>query len=531
MSFELAILSLFAVATAVALFARRFRVPYTVALVVSGLALGSARMFTPPHLTRELLYAVFLPGLVFEAAFHLEFRKFWQNKLAIHALAVPGVIAAIAITAALLTPAANALHFVEGFGLRHGLVFAAMIAATDPIAVVGLFKSLGVPRRLAVLLEGESLLNDGTGVVLFTLIFEAVSGAHFTASQASLEFLRVVGGGALIGAAVGFTASRLTALIEDPMVEITLTTLAAYGSFLMAERVHFSGVIATVAAGMLCGNYGARVGMSPSTRVAVESFWEYVAFALNSVVFLLLGFEVRVPALVAAWKPILVAYVAVTLGRAIVVAIVAAALSRTRERIPWTWGAVLGWGGLRGALSMVLALALPQSFPHRELIVTMTFGVVVLSILIQGLTMGPLLKRLGLAGLGAERAAHERHRGALLAAKAALQALAALEREGATHPDILASLRERYTGRVAEAEGALREIHARDAAWRGEEQRGVERQLLVVEKDAILRAARAGVIEHEASDALLRDIDARIFAREEEGDLADAPADHEGASR
>ena len=172
MHFDSAFVMLFAVATAVALVARWIKVPYTVALVVAGLVLGSARVIDPPHLTKELLYAVFLPGLVFEAAFHLDAQKFWQNKLAIHALAIPGVAAAIGLTAILLQPVASALHFVDGFGMRHALVFAALIAATDPIAVVALFKSLGAPKRLTVLVEGESLLNDGTAVVFFTLIRE-----------------------------------------------------------------------------------------------------------------------------------------------------------------------------------------------------------------------------------------------------------------------------------------------------------------------------------------------------------------------
>ncbi len=181
MNFELALLVLFAVATFVAMIARWLRVPYTVALVVAGLVLGATHVFVPPHIKKELLYAVFLPGLVFEAAFHLDAKRFWQNKLAITGLAFPGVLVAIGLTAGLLTPFADALHLAEGFSFRHALVFAAMIVATDPIAVVGLFKSLGAPKRLATIVEGESLVNDGTGVVIFTLVLAAVSGGHVTA--------------------------------------------------------------------------------------------------------------------------------------------------------------------------------------------------------------------------------------------------------------------------------------------------------------------------------------------------------------
>lgn len=516
MGHELIFVALFLVATAVALVARALRAPYTVALVVTGLALGATRALSPPHLTRELLYAVFLPGLVFEAAFHLNFRKFWSNKLAIHALAVPGLVAAISLTALILVPAANTLHLVERFTFAQGLVFAALLAATDPIAVVGLFKSLGAPRRLVVLVEGESLLNDGTAVVVFSLVLALVTGERLTAAEVGTTFVRTVGGGLLVGAAVGYATSKATQRIEDAMIEITLTTIAAYGSFALAERMHLSGVIATVVAGMLCGNYGARTGMSPSTRLAVESFWEYVAFALNSVVFLLIGFEVRVGSLLHAWKPVLAAFVAVTLARGVVVALVGLALRRTRERFPASWAAVLTWGGLRGGLSMVLALALPPSLPHRELIVTMTFGVVVLSILGQGLTMAPLLRRLGLVAAGTDRVRYEVARGEQRATRAALAALDEATGRGGLSESVRAEMRDEYQRRLAASDEHLREMHLADDALRREERHALARQLLLVEKDAAQRAHRDGAIGAEASEELLRDVDARLVALEDE---------------
>jgi CPA1 family monovalent cation:H+ antiporter len=529
MHFEIVFVLLFAVATGVALLARWIKVPYTVALVVTGLVLGTVHAFDPPHLTKELLYAVFLPGLLFEASFHLEFRRFWQNKIAIHALAIPGVAVAIGITAALLTPAANALHFVEGFTFMHGLVFAALIAATDPIAVVALFKSLGAPKRLAVLVEGESLLNDGTAVVLYTLILGLVSGRELSAGAAVLDFVKVVGMGMLIGTAIGFAVSKVIQRVDDPMIEITLTTIAAYGSFVAAEQLHFSGVIATVVAGMLCGNYAARTGMSPSTRIAVESFWEYIAFALNSVVFLLIGFEVRIDALLASWRAILVAYVAVMLARAAVIYVVSALISRTSERIPWSWNAVLTWGGLRGGLSMVLVLALPAGFPHRDLLVTMTFGVVLLSILIQGLSMGPLLRRLGLVGAREERREYEVHRGQARAARAVLAELEQMEKEGNVRSEIVAELRTEYRGQVNAAEERIEGLHLRAAELLEEEKQAARRHALVVEKDAILEAYNKGFLGHEALEKLLEDVNARLFKLDDDHEPS-APAKPEPAS-
>jgi CPA1 family monovalent cation:H+ antiporter len=223
---------LFIVATAVAIAARRFRLPYTVALVLAGVALGMVRLFESPDLTRELLYAVFLPGLLFEAAFHLDFHDFWRDRTAIALLAVPGVAAAVALTAAILEPMIHVLGMAQGFGWQHAVLFGALIAATDPIAVVGMFKSLGAPRRLGVLLEGESLLNDGTAIVLLSLVLDVASGARLSASSLMIEFVRIVGGGLGVGVLIGLGVSQIIRQIDDPMIEITLTTVAAYGSFL-----------------------------------------------------------------------------------------------------------------------------------------------------------------------------------------------------------------------------------------------------------------------------------------------------------
>jgi CPA1 family monovalent cation:H+ antiporter len=390
------VILLFGLAAGVALLARSLRVPYTTALVVAGLVLGPTHVLPALHLTKELLYAVFLPGLLFEAAFHLDARQFWLQKFAIASLALPGVVIAIAVTAPALVLTSQAVSFGPVFAWPAALVFAALIAATDPIAVVALFKSLGAPRRLGVIVEGESLVNDGTSVVFYTIAIGVASGAEVGISGAAVDFVRVVGLGVLLGATIGFLLSLLTARVDDPLIEITFTTIAAYGSFILAEQFHASGVLATVAAGMVIGSYGAPRGMSQTTRIAVQSFWEYVAFALNSIVFLLIGFQVSVGRLLTSWEPIAVAYVVVMAARAIVVFLVLASLRRTSERIPWSWGAVLTWGGLRGALSMVLALALADDFPQRSLVVTVTFGVVLLSILANGLTVGPLLRRLGL---------------------------------------------------------------------------------------------------------------------------------------
>lgn len=530
MNQEIVFIGLFAVASMVAVAARRLKVPYTVALVVAGLLLGTAHGFQPPHLTQELLFAIFLPGLLFEAAFHLDFRKFWNNKLTIHALAMPGLMAAIALTALLLTPVASGLDLVHDFTLIHGLVFASLIAATDPIAVVGLFKSLGAPKRLAVLVEGESLLNDGTAVVIFGMLLAVAGGAEFSAANAASNFVAVVGMGILIGAGIGYAVSKAIQRVDDAMVEITLTTVAAYGSFALAEQFHYSGVIATVVAGMLCGNYGASTGMSPSTRVAVESFWEYLAFALNSFVFLLLGLEVELASLLRYWQVIILGFLAVTLGRAVVIFLVSGLLRFTRERVPWSWSLVLTWGGLRGALSMVLVLSLPQAFPHRELLVNMTFGVVLISIICQGLSMGPLLRKLKIVSPSHDRHEYETRRGALLAATAGLESLNGMLQSGQVRRASVEPLLASYRERVTQAEAAVAELHLAKEALREEELEAARRHGLLVERNELNRALQRGLLSEEAFERLARDVDAQLFELEMGSHWAESHAKAEGAS-
>jgi monovalent cation:H+ antiporter, CPA1 family len=510
---ETTFILLFVVATGVAVAARRMRLPYTVALVLAGLVLGGLKLFPAPYLTKNLLFSVFLPGLIFEAAFHIDSRELRNNWITILSLAVPGVIASMALITVVLTPVIGALHLAPGFDFRDALVFGGLISATDPVAVVGLFRTLGAPRRLTLLLDAESLLNDGTAIVLFTLALSVSDVTDVRAGALVLQALSIVGGGVLVGTLIGVASALLTRKIDDPMIEITLTTIAAYGSFVAAESLHSSGVIATVVAGMLCGNLG-RTGMSPSTRVAAETFWEYVVFALNSIVFLLIGLEVRLPTLLSDWLPILVAYLVVTGGRGLVILVGRAVLGLTRERFPWRWSLVLTWGGLRGALPMVLALSLPASFAFREFLISMTFGVAVLSILVHGLTMSGLLRWLGIVNDPADRIAYEIRSGRLQAAAAALAELERLWRMRSAPPEVFQSLRDQYRHGVESAEQELRkQAESGEQASRREQYR-LRRRLLLVERDRVKQAFNEGALGRESEQRLLADIDARVLRLE-----------------
>jgi CPA1 family monovalent cation:H+ antiporter len=387
------IILLLLVASAVALAARRLRVPYTVALVVAGLLLSASPLLNPPALTKELLFAVFLPGLLFEAAFHLDAEEFWRNRLTIFSLALPAVVLATLLTAGALVLTLR----VIGLSLAWGpaFVFATLIAATDPIAVVALVRTLGAPVRLGVLIEGESLLNDGTAAVSFTVAVGFVLGSQPATVSLASDFVYGIGAAVVIGAAAGLATRRLLAWLDDVMLMITMTTTAAYGSFLLADTLGASGVIAAVTAGLLSGSSASQRAISPPARTALQSFWQYIAFALNSLVFLLIGFQARLGQLIHAWKSILVAYIVVTVAR-VVVTYTVVGLMPKGERLPRGWTAVLAWSGLRGALSMVLALSLAAAMPQRDMIIDMTIGVVVLSILVQGMTVSPLMRLLRL---------------------------------------------------------------------------------------------------------------------------------------
>jgi CPA1 family monovalent cation:H+ antiporter len=369
--------------------------PYAIGLIIAGLALSNVTSFSGPQLTKDLLFLVVLPGLLFEGAFKLDFAEFWRARYSILTLAVPGLVVSTLLTALLLWFAVNDLQpgsatFVEA------LAFGALISATDPISVLSLFRSLGVDNKLCVLVEGESLFNDGTAVVIYTLVLGVAAGSDTSWMHIAWEFVRVTGLATLLGALIGIGAALVTRRIDDPTIELTVTLLCAYGAFIVAELMGVSGVIACVWAGLVTGTWGAK-WMSASTQATVDSFWSYTAFLLNSFVFLLIGTEIHLSTLVHYLPDILIGWAAINVSRAAIVYVKYLVMrAGGSQTFPLSWTALLTWGGLRGGLSMVLALALPRSFVHRELILHTTYGVVLLTLLVQGLTMKPLVRALGL---------------------------------------------------------------------------------------------------------------------------------------
>ncbi|MGA8618529.1 MAG: cation:proton antiporter [Candidatus Sulfotelmatobacter sp.] len=387
-------------ASAIAILAKRLRAPYTVALVAGGLMLSALRLprlspldpgQRPDWLTPDVILIVFLPALVFEGGMKLNVRDLLRNSAPLLLLANLGVLLAALVTGYLV-------HWTTGLPVQIALLFGAIISATDPISVLAIFKDLRMDKRLSLIVEGESLLNDGTAAALFQILLAGIISGHLGVSKGVGQFLFAVLGGVVLGSFLGYAGSRLTRTIDDPEVQITLTAVVAYSSYLLAYQLHLSGIIATASAGLIVGNLGTK-NCCAQTKTALESFWAYVAFIMNALVFLLIGLEIHVDELLRSWRPVLLAVGAVLVGRALSVYLLVPVSNALTEKIPLVWQHVIVWGGLRGALALALALSLDSTFPDRARVLDLTFGVVAFSILVQGLTIKPLLKRLRLANV------------------------------------------------------------------------------------------------------------------------------------
>jgi CPA1 family monovalent cation:H+ antiporter len=495
----------------VAIVVRRLKVPYTVALVIVGLLI-TFQQSVEINLTPELILALFVPPLVFEAAFHIDFNRLRDSLIPILVLAIPGVLVTTLIVGGIVAVGVKV-------PLTTALVFGALISATDPVAVVALFRALGVPRKLAVLVEGESLFNDGTAIVVFNLMLAAAAAATvngesqalngFDLSRAVVDFLIVSMGGVAVGSLLGWLIARLIGRLDDYLIETTLTTVLAFGAYLIAERLHFSGVLAVVAAGLVNGNLGPR-GMSPTTRIVLFNFWEYLAFVTNSLVFLLIGLQVNIPQIVANIGPIAVAVVAVLVSRAVVVYGMTWLVNLRGRRVTTAYQHVQFWGGLRGAISLALVLSLPATLADRELLKVMAFGVVLFTLVGQGTTMQFLLKKLGLAQRTTETLEFDRRHGRLMAARAARQRLEQLHREGSISDPTWEQLVREMDDHVQEHLEQQRELLNEYPALRAEELEDARREGLRTQRAALAALQRDGVISERAYEQLISEVDAEL---------------------
>jgi CPA1 family monovalent cation:H+ antiporter len=387
------LVALLGAAVAVALVSRRSALPYTVALVLFGLALS---IIGPPvelPVDPELLLAIVLPGLVFEAAFRTDVVAVRRSASGIFLLAIPGVVI-VATIVALVLSATTTLSFTEAF------LVGSMVAATDPAAVLAIFRHLRVPTRLVTLVEMESLVNDGTGIVLFALALGMLEGSSSLGGSV-VAFVVSIVGSAVLGSVVGGIAARIVRGVDEHLTELTITVVLAYGTYLAADALGLSGVIATLLA---AGTFGSRArgGLTARAIDTIDAVWEFAAFLLTAAVFLIVGLAIAPATLALAAVPIVWGVVAILIARAVVVyglvGLSSALLGRsgrTDLAVPGPWLHVLFWAGLRGAVSVALALSIPTDLPNRELIQGITFGIVLFTLVVQGSTAGLVVERSG----------------------------------------------------------------------------------------------------------------------------------------
>ncbi|HEX9204050.1 MAG TPA: sodium:proton antiporter, partial [Vicinamibacteria bacterium] len=463
------VLQLLLVAGAVGLVAERLQVHYNIALVLAGVVVGSLHWLPPAQLDPEIVIHVFLPILLFEAAISTDLRRLRENLTPVLLLAVPGILLAVAVIGLVMR---------EGLGLAWplALLLGSILAATDTIAVIATVRKVRAPARLTTILENDSLFNDGTALVAFSTILAFMGPGRVDPAKVGVELVWVVGAGLLVGVALGFLASQLARRTEDHLFEIMVTVIVTYGSWLLAGRIGASPVLAVVAAGITFGTAG-WPGLTPTGRVAIRSAWEVAAFGVNSLVFLLIGLEVDFPALVTA---------APAVGWGLL-----APLSAGIQRVPLAWQHVLVWGNLKGSLSMALALSLPGGLPRRDLITTVVFGCALVTLTVQGLSLAPLARALGLGRAGEVERRWHRQQARLLAARAGQTELDRLQHLGLVPLGVFQRLRASYQGAIARSEKQLRDLVAVNADEEVRQTQAVRRQLLAIEKEALRRAVNS----------------------------------------
>jgi CPA1 family monovalent cation:H+ antiporter len=387
-------IGLLIIAVLVALGARRLRLPYTVGLVAVGMALALVPSAADVKLTHDFAYDFILPPLLFEAAINIHWHELKRDLAVLLSLAIFATI----IAAALITTG-----LVAGFGwpVKSALLFGILIAATDPVAVIAMFKDNNIGGRLRLLTESEALFNDGVAAVLFTLALVWAGGGAVSPEFGIKILALTVGGGILAGVLCAGAALVIAGYTKDHLVESTITAVTAYGAFELAEHFHCSGVLATITAGLLMGNFGVLADdensrLTPQGRQFALELWEFIAFIANSLVFLLIGISLaKIPFLQLGFLDLAGIIILVLLGRAAGVYPLCWLIRKSSRAVSKGEQHVLWWGGLKGALALALALDLPTSLPMRNEMLVAAFGVVSFSIIAQGLTMPLLLKRLG----------------------------------------------------------------------------------------------------------------------------------------
>ena len=482
------------------------RIPYTVALVLAGLALAVLPGTPRVSVTPSVILFLFLPILLFYGSYHLNVRDLRANLKPVTLLALPGVVA----TAGLV---GLALHFAVGLSWTSALLFGTIVAATDPVAVLAIFGELGAPRRLATIVTSESLFNDGTALVFYGAVLGIATTSTLDAGLTIERFAIAVVGGLALGVAVGIVGTAILKPINNALLETVITLIMAYGGYLLADHFGASGPLETVAAGIFLG-VTSKSAMSATTRLQSSATWEFLDFLANSLLFLLVGLSVRPLSEETVARlgggllwPLGVAIVAVVVSRALVVWIVGWALRAVHEGLPRHWNVVLIWAGLRGAVALAAGLSLPLGLPDRDLLLILTLGIVLFTLLAQGLTMRPLLTRLGVVRKHTARQEIDLAVGRMQVLQAATREVRMLQETTAIDSAVADRLLDRYAQRREEARPALKRVSGGNDTWERQEERAAMRHLLQVQREAAREAEAQGQISDGALGVLLTEID------------------------
>ncbi|WP_139489157.1 Na+/H+ antiporter [Brevibacillus dissolubilis] len=505
--FELFIL-LLGVAAAVTAIANKLGQPYPIALVIVGTLIGIVPaegletikdVVVADELFHFIIVMLFLPTLLGEATLKMPFSHIKQSMKPIVLLAILGTLLSFVLTGFMSM-------YILGLPLAIAFVFAALMSATDPISVISIFKSMGVPHRLATIMEGESLANDGVAVVFFKIsafsLLVYVEAGAFGLVKGLGDFFLVAMGGAAIGFVLSFLFSQITKFYDDYPLEILFSMLLFYGSFFIAEHYHVSGVIAVVVAGLVYGNYGARIGMTPTTRLNIRSFWDVTALVANSLIFLLVGLEIDRIHLADKWQMVLLAIVIVLVSRSL--AVYGSLLFD--KTTPWAWRHVFNWGGLKGSLSIALAFSLPRDFPGREDILVLAFGVVLFSLIIQALTIKPLIQKLGLVSSTHEGSEYENLLTRFHRSIAAREELARMEKMALISPTVYQTLDQEYEQQINVCRREMDTLFCRYPQIQEQQIEAARRQTLYAEQEAIARLEHKEIVSPDTAEQARREV-------------------------
>jgi monovalent cation:H+ antiporter, CPA1 family len=509
------------VAIAMTLVSRYLRLPYITGLVLAGLAIAD---FLPQQigLDSSLIFNLFLPILLFEAAINTDISRLRSTVRPIALLAGPGVLIAAGVSAVMF-------HWGMGLIWIPAMLAGVILAVTDTVSVIAVFKEVTVPARLITIVEGESLFNDGMALVLFSLILTFYKSGQLTWAEGLKEFGWVMVGGTLVGLTLGYLGALLYEKVEDSLSPILLTVAIALGAFQLAQGLGASGVVAVVVAGLVMGNIERSASISASSRITVLSFWEYAGFGVNTFIFLLIGLELDLQLLWRSWPLVLGAVAIYQTGRLLAVYPLLALAKFSGDRpVPFRWQHVLFLGNIKGSLSMALALTLPAGIPQRDQLIAMVFGAVLLSLLGQGLSLPWVVQRLKLARTSEVQIWVEGLRSQLMTAKAAQDELTTLLNSGLLPKSIYEEMRASYQVKIAAAERSLRDFYNRrsgrsnpsksaaSSASAGLNLNPIRRRLLLAEKAALSDAMRQGMLLEEVVKGRSQLLDQQLLDLEED---------------